>query len=83
MKQSAAMNRFIHNTNALREARGLTIQALADAIGMQRPDLSNLLNGKHSPSLLTLERIAEGLGVDPVELITEPSNQRRKIPATA
>lgn len=85
MKQSSAMDRFCENANAIREAKGMTIQALADAIGMGRPDLSHLLSGKHSPTLLTAERIAQGLGVDLVDLLAENhhSKNRGKIPLPA
>lgn len=83
MKESSTMERFVENTNAIREAKGLSIQALADLIGMRRPDLSDLLSGKHSPTLQTLERIAKGLGVDSVELIAQPRRSRRKLPIPA
>lgn len=82
MAKLNVMDRFVTNANFIREAKGLTIQALADAIGMKRPDLSVLLSGKHSPTLQTMERIAEGLNVDVVDLIAEP-NSRRKLPISA
>lgn len=75
MKKSSAMKRFVENAERIRLERGLSIQALADAIGMHRPALSNLLSGHHSPTLETMERIAEGLGVDVTELLAKPDSK--------
>jgi ribosome-binding protein aMBF1 (putative translation factor) len=52
-----------------RKRRGLTITTLAQASGMERPNLSRLEHGKHVPSLDTLERVAKALGVRVVELV--------------
>lgn len=71
MTESSAMNRFTSNVEILRKQRGLSIQALADEIGMVRPQLSEILSGKNSPRLDTMERIARGLGVDVRELLSE------------
>lgn len=71
MTQSSAMNRFTRNAEEIRQRKGLSIQALADQIGMGRPQLSQLLHGKNSPTLETMERIADGLGVDVRELLNE------------
>jgi transcriptional regulator with XRE-family HTH domain len=55
---------------ALRNARGLNITQLAERAGMQRPNVSRLEAGRHLPSLETLERIAEAMGVPVAELVT-------------
>ena len=57
----------------VRTNRGLSISRLAAIVGMQRPNLSRLEHGKHFPSLETLERIADGLGVPVVELLVKDS----------
>ncbi|MSQ14100.1 MAG: XRE family transcriptional regulator [Dehalococcoidia bacterium] len=54
---------------ALRKRRGLTVTALAQAAGMERPNLSRLEHGKHLPSLATLERVAKALRVPVAELV--------------
>ncbi|MSP78141.1 MAG: XRE family transcriptional regulator [Dehalococcoidia bacterium] len=54
---------------ALRKERGMTVTALAEAAGMERPNLSRLEHGKHAPSLETLERVAKGLGMTVAELV--------------
>ena len=83
MTQSTAMDRFINNVNAIRNERGLSIQALADLISMDRSDLSKLLRGEHSPTIATLDKIAAGLKVDPAALISESPPQRRKLSVPA
>jgi len=70
------MRRFINNAESLRLQQGLTIQALADQIGMLRPQLSNVLSGKNSPTLETMERIATGLGVDVSDLLEKARKKR-------
>lgn len=65
------MTRFIKNAERIRIESGLSIQALADSIGMQRPQLSNILSGKNSPTLETVERIAAGLSVDVLDLLSK------------
>lgn len=77
MKQSSAMQRFIDNADFFRKERGLSIQALADVIGMHRSALSDLLSGKHSPTLDTMDRIAKGLGVDVLDLLGETKSRRK------
>jgi transcriptional regulator with XRE-family HTH domain len=69
MKELSAMQRFVENAERIRESKGLSIQSLADSIGMLRPQLSNVLSGKNSPTLETMERIAAGLGVDVGDLL--------------
>jgi transcriptional regulator with XRE-family HTH domain len=52
--------------------RKITAVALAERIGIAQPSMSNIVNGKATPSLDTLERIAGALGVSVSELIDEP-----------
>jgi ribosome-binding protein aMBF1 (putative translation factor) len=54
----------------LRVARGYSIEGLAQKAGMKRPNLSRLENGKHQPSLGTLEKLAEALGINVAEILT-------------
>jgi len=46
-----------------RMSQELTQQELAKRIGVDRSDISRLENGTANPSLKTLKRIAEGLGM--------------------
>jgi ribosome-binding protein aMBF1 (putative translation factor) len=56
----------------LREARGITQEQLADAVGMMRGNISRIEAAKHRPTLETIERIAKALKVSVVELIVPP-----------
>lgn len=53
----------------LRKRKGLTITELARRGEMERPNLSRIEHGKHRPSLETLERLSEALGVPVAELV--------------
>lgn len=41
----------------------MTVSVLADTIGITRANMSNIVNGKTSPKMETLKKIAEALGV--------------------
>ncbi len=71
MRKSTAMNRFIENAKRLRTDRAMSIQALADEIGMDRGQLSRILSGVNSPTLETMERIAKALKCDVSEFLEE------------
>ena len=46
-----------------RQEQNLTQQELADRTGIDRSDISKLENGSANPSLRTLKRLADGLGM--------------------
>ena len=54
----------------LLKEKGATQKELANKMGMSEGNLSNILSGKFAPTLDTLQRIAEALGVDIAELFT-------------
>lgn len=51
---------------------GTTITELADKMGINRVNLSNMING--NPTYETLEKIAAALGVNISELFDQPKN---------
>lgn len=51
----------------------VTVVSLAGMIGITQPNMSNIVNGKSTPSLETLEKIANALGVDITELFAPSS----------
>lgn len=53
--------------NILKE-RGTSISAFASIVGITQANMSNIVNGKSSPTLDTLERIATALNVPITEL---------------
>lgn len=66
------------NIRSIRELRGMTQKALAQAIGINGEEsgsamISRIESGVHSPTLSTLERIAEALEVSPTWLLAQPA----------
>lgn len=56
---------------SIRIGRGLTVASLADRTGLSKGLISQVENDKTSPSLSTLAKIAEGLGVPPAYLLMQ------------
>lgn len=59
------------NIRRLRRERGLSQEELADEIGVHRTFMGGVERGERNLTLQTLERLAERLGVDPVNLLSE------------
>ena len=55
----------------LREAKGLTQDQLAMAVGMMRSNISRIEAAKHRPTLETMEKIAQALKVSVAELVVQ------------
>lgn len=64
--------RIGQRVRAERTRQGRTIAELAERTGLQRPNLSRLEHGRHEPSLETLQRVADALGVPVARLVAEP-----------
>jgi transcriptional regulator with XRE-family HTH domain len=52
-----------------RRVRGLTLAQLAERAAVSQPHLSQMENGKASPSISTLYRLAGALGIPPQDLL--------------
>jgi transcriptional regulator with XRE-family HTH domain len=57
------------NLRAYRKARGLSQEAFADVIGVHRTYMGGIERGERNLTLRSLERIADRIGVDPLELL--------------
>jgi transcriptional regulator with XRE-family HTH domain len=57
------------NAARLRDAAGLTQEALAERAGMSQQYISDLERGKLNPTIVTLFELATALGVGVVELV--------------
>ncbi len=71
----------IQQIRQLAEARGLSVNRLADFSGLSRGYMSQLLRDQKSPSLKTLIKLAEALEVDVVrffEDVPEPPTDQPK-----
>lgn len=62
----------------IRERKGLSQRALAAKAKMSQTYLCNVENGKADPSLSTLKRLAEALGITVSELVKEPKPKPRR-----
>ncbi len=57
------------NLRAYREERGLSQEAFADTLGVHRTYMGGVERGERNLTLKSVERIAERIGVDPLELL--------------
>lgn len=73
-----ASTRLALNLRRERSARGFTQGQLAAKAGTERSYLSRLEHGRENPSLGLVARLAEALGVDLVELLTEPKRRKSR-----
>jgi transcriptional regulator with XRE-family HTH domain len=53
----------------LRQAKGISQEALADKAGLDRTYISSIERGKRNVSLLNIELLAKALGVKPHQLL--------------
>ena len=61
--------RFGERLRAERIARKLSQEALADVLGVHRTYIGGLERGERNVTLRTVERLAQRLGVEPLDLI--------------
>lgn len=57
------------NLRAFREARGLSQEAFAEVVGVHRTYMGGLERGERNLTLRSLERIADALDVEPLQLL--------------
>jgi transcriptional regulator with XRE-family HTH domain len=57
------------NLKAYRRAHGLSQEAFADLLGVHRTYMGGIERGERNLTLKSLERIADQIGVDPLELL--------------
>lgn len=56
--------------------RGVNITELSKMTGITNANISNMIHGKTSPNLDTIERIAKALGVDAWELLKDADAEK-------
>lgn len=64
----------------IRKSKGFTQEKLAEMIDIETPSLSYLETGKYSPSIETLQKLSEALGVQPWEFyyFSDCSDEEKK-----
>ena len=63
---------------ALRIAKGMSQEQLADAAGLHRTHVSLIERNRRSIRLESLERLARALGIEPADLVPTTSKSRAK-----
>lgn len=61
--------RFAQNLRTRRQRLGLSQEALGEASGMHRTEISLLERAKREPRLSTIVRLARAMGARPAELL--------------
>lgn len=56
----------------IREAKGMTLTALAEESGIARQTIAYIERGDRMTRAETVRKLAKGLGVDPLDLVMEP-----------
>jgi len=69
-KQNGCCREFGMKVRTLREQRGLSQEGFADLVGMHRTYVGGIERGERNPTLTTIHKIAEALGVRPWLLLT-------------
>jgi transcriptional regulator with XRE-family HTH domain len=62
---------------ALRLRRGWSQRMLAEKAGLQQPHIARLESGRNDPSLATMRRLAQALGVTLAEMVQALDAQER------
>jgi transcriptional regulator with XRE-family HTH domain len=60
------------NVRRIRLDRGLSQEELADELGVHRTYLGGVERGERNLTLQSVERLAAGLGLDPLTLLAAP-----------
>jgi transcriptional regulator with XRE-family HTH domain len=68
-KSRSIVDRFPEVLRKVRTDKGLSQEELADLAGLHRTYISQIERGLKSPSLRSLEKIANGLGITLSELL--------------
>lgn len=66
---STALTQFGSALRAARIEAGITQEALAERSGLDRTYVSGAERGTRNPTLVTLVRLCEALGISPAELL--------------
>lgn len=68
-----ARHRVAHNLRQARQVSGLSQEALADLAGLHRTYVGSVERGERNISIDNVERLAQALGIDPVDLLKIPA----------
>jgi transcriptional regulator with XRE-family HTH domain len=57
------------NVRAIRQAKGMTQEQLAESSGFSQQYISDLERGRRNPTVVTLWELSQALGATPVQLL--------------
>ena len=60
---------FGQNVRRIRQEKGMTLEALADEVGLAYTYVGQIERGQRNPTLGVVERVAAALSVDPLALL--------------
>ncbi len=60
---------FGRNVRRVRIERAMSIEALANEVGLSYSYVGEIERGRRNPTLSVVERVADALGVSPVDLV--------------
>ncbi|OKJ16926.1 hypothetical protein AMK19_01950 [Kitasatospora sp. CB01950] len=75
MDDRAVLVKFGIRVRALREAAGLSQEALADAAQLHRTYVGSVERGERNISLINISRLAHALGVSPWYLLSDDESE--------
>lgn len=70
---------FGANVRRFRTAAGLSQEAVAERMGVDRAHVSSMERGRQNATLLTIWQAAEALGVRPADLLDETVTDRKSV----
>jgi transcriptional regulator with XRE-family HTH domain len=75
---SDVQKRFGERLRGIRSGKGISQEALAELAGLHRTYVSSVERGERNVTIVTVERLADALGVPMVELIPADSEAPKK-----
>ena len=71
MHSSRVIKRFGASVQRLRNGLGISQEALAERAGLHRTYIADIERGARNPTLLTIKKLAKGLGISGADLLSE------------
>ncbi len=70
----AVVGRIAHNLDRIAAEKGWSLRKVSRVTGVNSQSIHNIRNGKANPTVRTIVLLAEGLGVDVLDLLREASD---------
>ncbi|MEE8737907.1 MAG: helix-turn-helix transcriptional regulator [Bifidobacterium sp.] len=71
MAEDELQHTFGHNLRAYRQTKGMSQEQFADFVGVHRTYMGGIERGERNLTLVSVERICEQLGLDPLEMLDQ------------